>query len=242
MAQEYDEQLLMDYANNFLGYGELDSPLWLVGPEAGGGQTIAEVYKRATVWADRGRQETEDLQDYHKAIGIDWSSNIQSTWGPLIRIALAARGNLAVNTKDVKEFQKNELGKLGGRNAVLDLSQLSSPSASHWDMSEFEFSWLSTREDYEANVLAARCQKFHELIAHYHPRLVIFYGSGHLPYWERIAKSQFRLSSVPRLYCAVGEKSLFALVPHPLAVRNPGRGSNNRYFADVGAALRKGLN
>jgi hypothetical protein len=60
-----DEPLLMDFANQFLGYVELDSPLWLIGPETGGGQTITEVFHRAAVWEKRPRKETEDLQGYH---------------------------------------------------------------------------------------------------------------------------------------------------------------------------------
>src|SRR5689334_2746791 len=97
---QYDEQLLSGFANRFLGYGTLDSETWLIGPEPGGGPTIEDVYARASVWSERGRRETEDLQSYHDDLkrklcelslpaDFDWRRNIQPTWGPLIRIILS---------------------------------------------------------------------------------------------------------------------------------------------------------
>jgi hypothetical protein len=46
---KYDEELLSAFANGFLGYGSLDSSLWLIGPEAGGGESIREVCQRALI-------------------------------------------------------------------------------------------------------------------------------------------------------------------------------------------------
>jgi hypothetical protein len=66
----YDEQLLRDFASRFLGYGSLESKLWLIGPEAGGGEEIGEVYQRASVWSERGKRETEDLHSFHAALKL----------------------------------------------------------------------------------------------------------------------------------------------------------------------------
>ena len=94
---QYDEQLLLDFANRFLGYGNLNSETSLIGPEPGGGPTAEDVYARAWVWAKRGRRETEDLHSYHDDLkrrlcglsipaNFDWRRNIQPTWGPLLNL------------------------------------------------------------------------------------------------------------------------------------------------------------
>ena len=236
-----DEQLLLDYANHFLGYGALNSPLWLIGPEAGGGNAMDGVCKRALVWADRGRKENEDLQCYHKALGLDWTGKIQPTWGPLIRVILALNGKRADTAKDVREFQRDALGRSDGQNAILDLSQLSSPSRLAWIFNECGITWLRTRGEYEAYMLPPRCDLFQKRLAIYRPRLVLFYGLGHQCWWERIAGRQFEPSGLRQLCWVQGENSLFALIPHPNAIRRPGKGANNEFFAEVGAALREKL-
>jgi hypothetical protein len=104
MSSTYDEALLLRFANRFLGYGSLKSNLWLIGPEAGGGDTIDEVYKRVSIWSDRNEREIEDLQAYHADLNLppkhDWSRIIQPTWGPLIRIILALDGKGAEVDKE----------------------------------------------------------------------------------------------------------------------------------------------
>src|SRR5579863_3015872 len=95
MTKRYDHQLLHDFGSRFLGYGSLQSDFWLIGPEPGGGQSPEEVYRRALLWAERDRKETEDLHGYHdglKEFGIDWTTKIQPTWGCLIKIILAFEG------------------------------------------------------------------------------------------------------------------------------------------------------
>ncbi len=237
-----DERLLLDFGNTFLGYGRLDSALWLIGPEAGGGQTINEVHHRASVWSKRGRKETEDLQGYHADLGLDWTRKIQSCWGSLIRVILEFDEKRA-EREDVREFQKRELGRADadGQNSVLDLSQLSSPSTSNWELHEFGFSWLATREEYEGHLLRSRCDLLLARLARYKPRLVLFYGLSHQRWWEQISANQFTPSKLPRLSWVRGENSLFAMIPHPNGVRFSGKGARNAFFAGVGAALRKEL-
>ena len=150
----------MHFANRFLGYGSLKSDVWLVGPEAGGGETIEKVYERATVWAESGQKETEDLHGYHADLKLspraDWTKNIQPTWGPLIRVILAFNEKRA-DTEDVRDFQKCELGRADGENCVLDLSPLPSPSKSHRILDGFGYSWLGTGQEREARLTRPRC-------------------------------------------------------------------------------------
>jgi len=242
-----DEQLLFDYASQFLGYGSLNSCVWLIGPEAGGGRTIDDAQNRASVWAQRGRKETEDLQGYHSGLNrpleFDWKRNIQKTWGALIRVILALQDGQIAKTDDVREFQRKELGRSDGNNCVLDLSQLSSPSMSEWKFEECGISWLRTREEYEARLLPQRCDLFKCRLAHYKPRLALFYGDAlrHQGRWERIANNRFAPSELPRLSWVQGEHTLFAMMPHPRNVRVSGQGAHKRFFADVGMALRERL-
>jgi hypothetical protein len=240
--QRCDEQLLSDYAHNFLGYGSLNSPVWLIGPEAGGGKTKDEIHRRASIWAERGRKETEDLQRYHDALGIDWTKKIQPTWGALIRILLALQGRIP-DKKDVLEFQRNELGKLGGQNCVLDLSQLSSPSASAWPFQGCGIGWLNSREEYEARVLPLRCHLLQQrlLACEPRPKLVLFYGHGHQRWWKKIANSDFKPSGLDQLSWSQDEGTLFAMMPHRNGIRLPGKGALNGFFANVGVALREKL-
>lgn len=245
---EHDEQLLLDYANHFLGYGTLNSSLWLIGPEAGGGETIDEVYSRALVWAERGRKETEDLQGYHRDLKLsakfDWSRKIQPTWGPLIRTILALqRGDAdTVDANCVRAFQKNELGRHDGENSILDLSQLSSPSMSEWKLGDYRISWLANRAEYQTQILMPRCEVLRQKLANREePRIVLFYGLSHRHLWERIVGSQFKPSRIHQIELVWVKSRLHVLMPHPNSVRLPGKGSNNKFWSQVGSSINKEL-
>jgi hypothetical protein len=229
------------------------SNIWLIGPEQGGGWTKDEVYWRASLWSERGKKETEDLQSYHaalKAIAIanveasdggsragvlklsklDWKRNIQPTWGPLIRVILAFNGERAIpDKKDVMDFQKRELGRADGENCVLDLNPLPSPKQSKWN---------------EAH-LSLRCDLLGKKLARHKPskpRLVLFYSLPHQRWWEQISAHRLTPSKLPPgLSLVRRENTLFAMIPHPNGIRPPGPGAVKRFLADVGMALREEL-
>jgi hypothetical protein len=66
--QQLSEDLLSDYMDSFLGYGNIQGPYWFVGMEEGGGKTCAEIAQRITQWENRGKQPLEDLFEYHLGI------------------------------------------------------------------------------------------------------------------------------------------------------------------------------
>lgn len=232
MSSKYDEQLLLNFVNRFLGYGSLQSKLWSIGPEAGGGENIGELYKRALVWSQRGFEEIEDLQKYHRALGIDWTKTIQRTWVGLIRVILALHGERYPDRERVTEFQRVELGRRDGQNCVLDLSGMSSPTGAMWIPAEFGFDWLATRENFEAMLLPNRCSLLREKIAAHKPDLVLFYGLRQRPRWEEIPGCQLsNLPGLERLSVARFKGTLFAIMPHPTR-------QANKFLADVGEALR----
>lgn len=237
----FNEQLLFDFASRFLGYGSLQSRIWLIGPEVGGGESVDEVYTRASVWWERGQKETEDLHSYHAGLNIDWTQEIQPTWGKLIRVILALNGRGEATTEDVRQFQLCKLGRADGQNCVLDLSPLSSPSTSDWKLAEFGFDWLRTRQVYEARLLPARCALLREKVTYYKPRLVLFYGLQQRQRWKQISACPFSSSKLERLLLARSDDTLFALIPHPanLSRTLPGTGAGKvkKFLAAVGATL-----
>jgi hypothetical protein len=240
---KYDEQLLLDFGNRFLGYGSLSSPLWLIGPEPGGGETPEEVYGRALLWSERDRKETEDLQGYHeglKLFGIDWTRNIQPTWGCLIRIIKAFNGEPCSDLDTVRDFQRNELGRAEGENCLLELCPLSSPSEEHWNLADFGFSWTKYREDYEKYWIPRRIELLRSKIDKCGPRLVLFYGKRS---WEQISKRSLLPTRLPGLMLASGRDKVFAAMPHPpqglRSLKLHGRGAVIKYLNDVGTILRE---
>ena len=66
-----DNDLIDEFINKFYGYGNLNSDLWFVGMEEGGGNSFEEINTRLNIWSDRGKKTVEDLVDYHFKIGID---------------------------------------------------------------------------------------------------------------------------------------------------------------------------
>ncbi len=86
---ELNAGLVEEFAEHFYGYGNFSAPIWYIGVEEGGGETAAELSRRFSIWAERGKHELEDLIDYHRGIEVfDWQSKVQDTWRPLIRIQL----------------------------------------------------------------------------------------------------------------------------------------------------------
>jgi hypothetical protein len=232
----------------------------MIGPEAGGGKDLDEVYRRARVWLERGRRETEDLHGYHVAIEID-STIWVPTWGGLIKVMLAFKAQSAnsVDKKRVSEFQSSELGKSSGQNAVLDLSQLSSPTTKVWILDQFGFSWLKTKKIYQRAVVPARRQRLKALVTKHKPKVVLFYGLNQVERtdWGKTFSVKFEPSQKfklakpfepakdcspdkkPQLWYAHSEATLFAALPHPTGLYLKGAGELNRFFAELGVALRQ---
>jgi len=256
-TSEKDELLLLDFATHFLGYGSLAGSIWLVGPEAGGGASIDEVLNRAIVWDARGRKETEDLQDYHKALELppesDWERIEQRTWAALIRIIFAIE-NKFPGPKDVLRFQVEALGKAGGNYCVLDVSQISCPNQKNWTLGSTGVSWLQTKKAYKAHSFESRCILLESRINSHKPPLVVFYGVSEetQALWKKIVGVEKAWKSLPlpasfqiawprgepQLSWTRNEHTLFVIMPHPNGVRPSGQGARNRFFAALGQAIR----
>ena len=116
-----DDQLLQEYVNGFYGYGSYSGDFWFVGMEEGSTGRFDEIARRITGWSRRGRNELEDVVDYHNAIGIyglfEPRARIQPTWGGLIKIILSAQGQ-DINRENVRRFQQHSLGRVTSQESV----------------------------------------------------------------------------------------------------------------------------
>jgi hypothetical protein len=184
----------------------------------------------------------EDLHSYHESLDqstdANWTRKIQPTWGSLIRIILAKDGEPAT-TSDVKDFQRDKWGLLDGKNAVIDLSQLSVPKKSVWNLDQLGIEWLKTRKIYEALMLPKRSALLKSRIEASRPKLNFFYGLGQICIWKDIAGSAFAPSGTKGLSWTEAHGTLYTLVPHPNAIREKGRGAKCRYLEAIGDAIRR---
>jgi hypothetical protein len=135
-----DDTLLQQYMAGFCGYGDHEADYWLVGLEEGSTGTMDEIASRLNVWHARGRPELDDLVGFHEQTGLGsryfgTRPRLQATWGRLIRVLLAAQG-IAPTREQVRQFQATELGRIGGRNSLMELFPLPACSTGHWPYSD----------------------------------------------------------------------------------------------------------
>nr|MDQ3005688.1 hypothetical protein [Chloroflexota bacterium] len=191
MTEQFDDQLLDEFAHSFYGYGNYNGQYWFIGMEEGGGSSFAEIAKRLSVWADRGRLELEDVAEYHNQIGLSHLFQekpvIQRTWGKLIRILLSIDG-IAPITEQVREYQRSSLGRLNGTMCLTELLPLPSPDIGRWIYAQCsQLPYLADRERYKHAFLMPRIKHLKQRISEHKPKAVIFYGFSYREYWQEIA-------------------------------------------------------
>src|SRR6266496_6574065 len=128
----FDTQILTEYIETFYGYGTYAAPFWFIGMEEGGDKTPEANAARLDSWFLRGRLEIADLYKYHHDITaprfFTAHPPVQSTWGKLIRILLAAKGRQPIVADDLRFYQRDYLGRSTGDTCLLELLPLPSPS------------------------------------------------------------------------------------------------------------------
>lgn len=231
-----DPALLRDFMKCFFGYGSWDARLWFIGMEEGGGDSLEELVRRLKAW-DRSN-ELMDIKAFHNEINVggkDWFGEhppIQSTWGKLIRLALAAAGR-DTDAEAVRRYQRDELGRRGGPVALIELLPLPSPSVNHWLYAEAAIPSIATRAGYRNEMLPRRMDAIVDRIAKHKPSAVIFYGMAYRACWEVIAGRTFEAVKGERFLIAEDYGRRFVLAPHPAA-----RGVRNADYEAIGRTLR----
>jgi hypothetical protein len=160
MNELFDDQLLSKFIQNFYGYGNYSGQFWFIGMEEGGGNSFSEINTRLAVWANRGKNELEDLAEYHKDIGLmHWfkeKPRLQTTWNKLIRILLSSSGQIPT-IEQVREYQQTLLGRLIGDTCLLELLPLPSPSIEQWVYAQYsQLPYLRDRETYRKECIKTR--------------------------------------------------------------------------------------
>jgi len=232
-----DSAILDQYIYGFYGYGNYQANYWFMGMEHGGGRTYEEISLRISAWDERGQCELEDIKEYHEAINITWwfqgPMKVQRTWGQLIRFYLAAEG-LEDDLNVIQAYQVNKLGRLDGDTCLLEILPLPSPNIGDWFYSNCSnLDYLTSREDYIKTCIPLRIEHLQKRIKQYKPHVVVFYGFGYFPHWEKIAGSPFPQNHGDEfLYQKKGD-TIFVVLKHPATW-----GITKDYFIHSGNSIR----
>lgn len=240
MKSSFDDGLLEDFTNQHYGYGDFQGDFWFVGMEEGGGDSFEDIERRLHTWRKRGGLELDDVAEYHKEMGITHlfreRPRIQTTWGGLIRILMAAKGRTP-STDDIRQYQRDFLGRATGETCLLELLPLPSPSTRHWLYAEHsQLTYLADRDAYRAAFLEQRSTHLRERIRQYRPEVVVFYGYVYQQYWRDIACVEFLPSAEKDFYIGSSSRQVFVVTKHPATT-----GLRNDYFHRVGSALASQL-
>jgi hypothetical protein len=158
--------------------------------EQGGGNSLEEMQRRLAVWDQAGRAPFEDLHEYCQAIGeLQWTREIQQTWGPLIRLTLAAYGEEA-STEIVRRYQVDAFGRRTGTTCLLELLPLAARNVSTWRFHQWtQLPELKDRATYLERVGTSREIGLRRLIDRHAPRAVVFYSLDYRERWQRIVEA-----------------------------------------------------
>jgi len=152
-------------ARTWFVYGTWSAPFWFVGMEQGG----APEQGSYLAWRQLGGGELLDCREHHLAIDDPlfrrWhhgaKPRIQPTWGGLIRLPLAYKGQ-DTGRDYVRHYQINAWGRSSGETAVVELSALRARNLSV-DIARLDF-----RQE--------RVRTLQERIAQHKPIFVACYG------------------------------------------------------------------
>jgi hypothetical protein len=216
-------QALEQYMQTFAGYGDSSAPVWFVGMEEGGGESVAELSRRVQAWDERGRAIFEDLASYHREIGVTNFFDgerpvLQKTWCPLIKCLQAYRG-APTDDATIRSVQATELGAHGGPASLLELMPLPAANVSAWPYASLAATIpaLATRKSYEETFTSQRVGMLRALRRQHKPRAVVFYGVGYRPHWESISVTALASRTIGsvRYFEGSRDSTHFIVAPHP---------------------------
>jgi hypothetical protein len=235
MDTTLDDNTLSAYASTLYGYGSYSAPYWFVGMEEGGGRNFEELEKRITSWDVRGRNELEDLREYHTTIGHDkWfapKAPLQKTWSQYIRIILAAQGR-HTDKETIRSFQVEELGKTG-ESCLMELFPLASRSIKIWRYPEWSnLPQLQTRTAYRNYYGKSRAQHIRSRMLEHSPKAVVFasFSQYYISWWQSITNDSLILTEKRTCYVGQVGRTFCIIMHHPMSQS----GVTNEYFQNIG--------
>lgn len=234
-----NKEILREFMNSFLGYGDFDAGTWFIGMEEGGGNCRNDVETRIGTWVSRGKRTLEDCAEYHHAIGAGHLftppiSRAQRTWDWLMRAQLLSEGR-PYDAAASKAMQGERWLRRGSMTCGIELLPLPSPSTKVWHYDQFSNDpILNDRASYSAAMLPIRKAMIRSAIDEHKPRNVVFYGKKYLTHWQDIVGVGFdHLDGVA--FAKLGDTSFFCTM-HPTAPIK-GAGKKIAYWEDIGKRL-----
>jgi len=243
LLENFDEQLLDDFANTFYGYGDYQGKYWFIGMEEGGGDSYEKVNNQLLTWERRGRCELELLPAFDQDLGIgnyfQMPPKNQPTWNRLIRVILSASDpgwdskTAQLQKKAVQDYQVSKLGRMPGQDCLIELFPLPSPSMSHWIYADHasKLQQFKDRQKYREHYLPRRVHHIRKRIHQYNPAVVVFYGFSYRSYWEQIVEDSFSHDPTHNIYTIQRNTTLFSIIYHPA------RKADYAYFHTVGRLI-----
>lgn len=234
-----------DYTENFYGFGDFDSDIYIIGMEEGG----TELEHRINIWKKFKSPHLLDTYEMHKdmpSINGTLYSNYydkekwQPSISPIIKGIIIPILNYNVAKKESwREFQAYHFGRVnlnnGYKTCAMELYPLPCRN---------EKTWLYTnivnmnKDEFRKCIVKKRVKSIKGFIHHHHPKFVLFYGGLTNPdfnkYWDKIAGSEVWDEQVVKVsgksfYSHKGDKTIFVKMLHPIcAVKN-----RNQYYDKI---------
>lgn len=237
----FDDLLLEKRIETFYGYGNYAGKYWFIGMEEAGGE-FKDIYHRIDIWEKRECREIDDVVEYHKDLGLEYSTgfqpggNLQPTWKGLIRILLSIKSQENIHLDDIRNYQVNELGRKDKETCLLELLPLPSPSINYWIYGKHShLPYLCCKKKFIEYCIDQRINHISQRIKEYKPKVVVFYGMRYEYYWRKIADVEFTGASEGVLM-GTNSQTVFAIVKHPVA-----RGLTKQYFYGIGRFIAEKL-
>ena len=245
---EIDREVIDAYIKSFLGFGNRMAKFWLIGMEEGGEDQSEKVYKDITAWKAKGGREfcdiiegstKENCSPEAKKYFYDNPVIIHKTWNKLIRLLLSIDHDIK-NADEVREFQKNSLGKSDGDNSLIDFFPLPNVDIGDWIYEgKTSLKFLRNRKELIRELAPVRIERIRDKIKIYRPRVVVFYSTSpdSMKFWKQIAGAEMKFDDGKKYSIKVREGVIYAVIPHP---NRPG--ITNQDYENLGSEIRDLLN
>ncbi len=190
-----NEELFWAYCDQFYGYGNWKARFWFVGIEENGASDINQAHSRINHWDVSGRGHLKDLPSYCRALAAggegrttskwfeQFRAQLQKTWKQLIRIRLAASGQLSAsenaNERIMRDYQVMHYGRAEGETADLSLLPLPCRRPKMWGniyQQHVPNNFPHDRAGYEDRFLPQRVNFLRAKANDFQPAIVVIYS------------------------------------------------------------------
>lgn len=178
MAEIKDAQL--NRLKKFIGYGNLDAPVWFVGMEEKGSEkTFAARLKfKKTVdlaYAHRKTHVSEHHTDMQK---------IQRTWRGMCVVMLVCDGKKPTR-ENIRKYQSEKLGRSKGKTLLTELFPIPKKKVTEWEYKK-TIPQFNDLDDYQNKTLPDRIKLLRRIFKRNSPQIVICYGRRFWKYFREI--------------------------------------------------------